>query len=87
LPTKEGVSARATALAPYAGMGAGKASPNFDLGPIGNVVFGLVGGGVLGQIVTRPCAFSLSITAQVLKFRAKAQMRVTPPKHRTSHGQ
>jgi uncharacterized membrane protein YeaQ/YmgE (transglycosylase-associated protein family) len=34
------------------GMGAGKASPNFDLGPIGNVVSGLVGGGVLGQIVT-----------------------------------
>ena len=34
------------------GMGAGKASPNFDLGPIANVVSGLVGGGVLGQIVT-----------------------------------
>ena len=34
------------------GMGAGKASPNFDLGAIGNVVSGLVGGGVLGQIVT-----------------------------------
>jgi hypothetical protein len=34
------------------GMGAGKASPNFDLGTIGNVVSGLVGGGVLGQIVT-----------------------------------
>ena len=33
-------------------MGAGEASPNFDLGPIGNVVSGLVGGGVLGQIVT-----------------------------------
>ena len=34
------------------GMGAGKASPNFDLGTIGNVVSGLVGAGVLGQIVT-----------------------------------
>jgi hypothetical protein len=34
------------------GVGAGKASPNFDLGTIGNVVSGLVGGGVLGQIVT-----------------------------------
>jgi hypothetical protein len=34
------------------GVGAGKASPNFDLGTIGNVISGLVGGGVLGQIVT-----------------------------------
>jgi uncharacterized membrane protein YeaQ/YmgE (transglycosylase-associated protein family) len=29
-----------------------KASPKFDLGTIGNVISGLVGGGVLGQIVT-----------------------------------
>jgi len=34
------------------GVGAGKASPQFDLGTIGNIVAGLVGGGVLGQIVT-----------------------------------
>jgi hypothetical protein len=34
------------------GVGAGRASPNFDLGTIGNIVSGLVGGGVLGQIVT-----------------------------------
>ena len=34
------------------GVGAGKASPNFDLGMIGNIIAGLVGGGVLGQIVT-----------------------------------
>ena len=34
------------------GVGAGKASPTFDLGMIGNIVAGLVGGGVLGQIVT-----------------------------------
>jgi hypothetical protein len=34
------------------GVGAGKASPNFDLGTMGNVIAGLVGGGVLGQIVT-----------------------------------
>ena len=34
------------------GVGAGKASPNFDLGMLGNVIAGLVGGGVLGQIVT-----------------------------------
>ncbi len=34
------------------GVGAGKSSPTFDLGTIGNIVAGLVGGGVLGQIVT-----------------------------------
>ena len=34
------------------GVGAGKASPTFDLGWLGNIVSGLVGGGVLGQIVT-----------------------------------
>lgn len=34
------------------GVGAGKSSPTFDLGMIGNLVAGLVGGGVLGQIVT-----------------------------------
>ena len=34
------------------GVGAGKASPNFDLGTIGNIISGLVGGGVLGQIAT-----------------------------------
>jgi hypothetical protein len=34
------------------GVGAGKSSPTFDLGMIGNVVAGLVGGGVLGQVVT-----------------------------------
>jgi hypothetical protein len=33
-------------------VGAGKASPNFDLGTIGNIISGLVGDGVLGQIVT-----------------------------------
>ena len=34
------------------GVGAGKSSQNFDLGTMGNVIAGLVGGGVLGQIVT-----------------------------------
>jgi len=34
------------------GVGAGKASPTFDLGTAGNVISGLVGGGVLGQIAT-----------------------------------
>jgi hypothetical protein len=29
------------------GAGVGKASPNFDLGTVGNIVSGLVGGGVL----------------------------------------
>ena len=34
------------------GISAGKSSPTFDLGMIGNIISGLVGGGVLGQIVT-----------------------------------
>ena len=34
------------------GVGAGKSSPTFDLGTAGNIIAGLVGGGVLGQIVT-----------------------------------
>src|SRR6201981_3971941 len=34
------------------GVGAGKSSSTFDLGTVGNIVSGLVGGGVLGQIVT-----------------------------------
>jgi len=34
------------------GVATGKASPNFDLGTIGNIISGLVGGGVLGQIAT-----------------------------------
>jgi hypothetical protein len=34
------------------GVGAGKSSPTFDLGTMGNIISGLIGGGVLGQIVT-----------------------------------
>jgi hypothetical protein len=34
------------------GVGAGKSSPTFDLGTVGNIISGLVGGGVLGQVVT-----------------------------------
>jgi hypothetical protein len=34
------------------GNAAGKSSPKFDLGILGNTIAGLVGGGVLGQIVT-----------------------------------
>jgi hypothetical protein len=34
------------------GVATGKASPSFDLGTVGNVIAGLVGGGVLGQIIT-----------------------------------
>jgi uncharacterized membrane protein YeaQ/YmgE (transglycosylase-associated protein family) len=30
----------------------GKAFQNFDLGTVGNTIAGLVGGGVLGQIIT-----------------------------------
>ena len=34
------------------GNAAGKASPKFDIGTIGNTIAGAVGGGVLGQIIT-----------------------------------
>lgn len=34
------------------GVAAGKSSPTFDLGTIGNIVSGLIGGGLLGQVVT-----------------------------------
>jgi hypothetical protein len=34
------------------GNAAGKASSTFDLGTLGNTIAGLVGGGVLGQIIT-----------------------------------
>ncbi len=34
------------------GNAAGKASPTFNLGTLGNTIAGLVGGGVLGQIVS-----------------------------------
>jgi hypothetical protein len=34
------------------GNAAGKASPSFDIGTLGNTIAGAVGGGVLGQIVT-----------------------------------
>lgn len=34
------------------GNATGKASPTFDLGTLGNTIAGLVGGGVLGQIIT-----------------------------------
>jgi hypothetical protein len=34
------------------GNAAGKASPSFDLGTLGNSLAGLVGGGILGQIIT-----------------------------------
>lgn len=34
------------------GNAVGKSSPTFDLGTLGNTIAGLVGGGVLGQIIT-----------------------------------
>jgi uncharacterized membrane protein YeaQ/YmgE (transglycosylase-associated protein family) len=42
------------------GNAVGKASPRFDLGTLGNTIAGLVGGGVLGQILTLllPAVFS-----------------------------
>lgn len=33
------------------GNAVGKASPSFDLGTLGNTISGLVGGGVLGQVI------------------------------------
>src|SRR5258706_5938280 len=33
------------------GVGVGKSSPTLDLGMVGNIISGLIGGGVLGQIV------------------------------------
>ena len=35
------------------GVGAGKSSPTFDLGTAGNIISGLVGGGVLGRSDSR----------------------------------
>jgi hypothetical protein len=34
------------------GVATGKSSPTFDLGNVGNIISGLVGGGILGQVVT-----------------------------------
>jgi uncharacterized membrane protein YeaQ/YmgE (transglycosylase-associated protein family) len=34
------------------GVAAGKSSPTFDLGTIGNIISGVVGGGVVGQVAT-----------------------------------
>jgi hypothetical protein len=34
------------------GVGVGKSSPTFDLGTAGNVISGLVGGGLLGRVAT-----------------------------------
>jgi hypothetical protein len=34
------------------GVGAGKSSSTFDLGTAGNLISGLVGGGLLGQVAT-----------------------------------
>jgi hypothetical protein len=34
------------------GAGLGKAAPQFDMGTIANIVTGLIGGGVVGQIVS-----------------------------------
>jgi uncharacterized membrane protein YeaQ/YmgE (transglycosylase-associated protein family) len=34
------------------GVAAGKSSPTFDLGTIGNIISGVVGGGVVGQVCT-----------------------------------
>jgi hypothetical protein len=43
------------------GVGAGKSSPTFDLGTVGNIVSGLIGGGVLGQIMAAAQSGDLSV--------------------------
>jgi hypothetical protein len=50
------------------GVGAAKASPTFDLGTVGNIISGLVGGGILGQIVTLllPSIVAGGIVSQVI---------------------
>jgi hypothetical protein len=47
----------------------------------------LIGASVLSASEFHPLRLSLGIANQVLKFRAKARMRVTPPVHRTPRGQ
>jgi uncharacterized membrane protein YeaQ/YmgE (transglycosylase-associated protein family) len=50
------------------GVATGKSSPTFDLGTIGNIISGLVGGGLLGQIVT----LALPLTAIIGAIKNKA---------------
>ena len=42
------------------GLGAGKALPKFSLGNVGNMITGLVGGGIGGQLLTQVLGTSLS---------------------------
>ena len=43
------------------GVGAGKSSPTFDLGMAGNVISGLVGGGVLGIGLVGGCLLDIGL--------------------------
>ena len=43
--------------------------------------------GTFSLAVVTACAFSLGIAGKVPKFHTRAQMRVTPPAHRTPRGQ
>ena len=50
------------------GNAAGKASPSFDLGTLGNTLAGLAGGGILGQLIT---LLMPAITAAALRWRSE----------------
>jgi uncharacterized membrane protein YeaQ/YmgE (transglycosylase-associated protein family) len=58
------------------GMATGKSSPTFDLGTVGNIIFGLVGGGVLGQIVT--LALPETKQADAAKAANEAKLELEP---------
>src|SRR6266436_1827446 len=58
------------------GVGVGKTSPTFDLGTIGNIISGLIGGGVLGQIVTLLMpAITAAAQSGDLSIRASSRKR------------
>jgi uncharacterized membrane protein YeaQ/YmgE (transglycosylase-associated protein family) len=65
------------------GVGAGKASPNFDLGTIGNIISGLVGGGLLGQIVTLALPSVVvavtAVTSSSFRLRQTVNVKVVSP--------
>ncbi|KAI1690433.1 DSBA-like thioredoxin domain-containing protein [Ditylenchus destructor] len=60
------------------GNAAGKATPSFDLGTLGNTISGLVGGGVLGQLIPWCCRLS----ARPRKAETSASAAFSPPDRR-----
>src|SRR6266487_4353182 len=71
------------------GVGVGKSSPTFDLGMIGNIISGLIGGGVLGQIVTlllpaiTAAAQSGNLSVEGIISQVGSGLRVCERSHRT----